>query len=364
MLNHENETYEVFFNFRYHTDRINRLLEGKIPPPITAELHLTNRCNYDCHWCVTGDRDKSLELATPKAKEILRQLRDLDVKSIIFTGGGEPTLHSDWLKILEYSQNIGLDNRLITNGLLLKEDIAEDVLKFTKKIKIGMDAASPELYSRIHNTSFHNFYLVLQNIRYLLETKKKINATAEIMIGYNVSEVTKRDMIKMAMLTKDYLKVDMVKYRPMELGKVGNGFRFDKISDIERITQECKRQCNGKPEIVFVSPHIMREGEYHLNFQKCYSAHFFAAIDAGTNMHICPYLIREKKYAYGNLRDFKLKELWESEERKRMINNIDFNDCTVCSFMVMNEIIEGYIKQGRLLEYPDEPPKGNINFIC
>jgi len=83
--------------------------------PVSLEINLTNRCNMACAWCIAKySRDQSDPgIATDMLIERLPEYRRLGGRSVTWTGGGEPTCHRDFLKILCAVQGIGLDQGLM-----------------------------------------------------------------------------------------------------------------------------------------------------------------------------------------------------------------------------------------------------------
>ena len=75
--------------------------------PITADIFLTNFCNNHCNYCTYGRWDKLSRkpryMTYDKFIEYVQILLQFNVKSIILTGGGEPTLNPDFEKITTYA---------------------------------------------------------------------------------------------------------------------------------------------------------------------------------------------------------------------------------------------------------------------
>ena len=76
--------------------------------PFLLVFHITGRCNLNCGYCYASKYSKYDDLSLEIIKNILNQAVDLGTKNVIFSGG-EPLLHSEIYKILEYSHN--LDDR-------------------------------------------------------------------------------------------------------------------------------------------------------------------------------------------------------------------------------------------------------------
>lgn len=116
-----------------HLDRLAALKAGHNPPPVNVEIDLTNRCSLGCEWChfaythtrgpLAGKRDKPAGAVSggdvmdhALAFHIVEQLAACGVRSITWTGGGEPTLHPKFNVMLDRAHTLGLDQGLYTHG--------------------------------------------------------------------------------------------------------------------------------------------------------------------------------------------------------------------------------------------------------
>jgi len=98
-----------------------------------AHWEVTYRCNELCVHCYnpgaahTPDekpqRDTN-ELSTEEAKQMMRQLVDLGVFRLTFSGG-EATLRRDFLELLAYARQLGFQVVVYTNGLKLPPEVLE-----------------------------------------------------------------------------------------------------------------------------------------------------------------------------------------------------------------------------------------------
>ncbi|MCX5783843.1 MAG: radical SAM protein, partial [Elusimicrobia bacterium] len=69
-----------------------------------VDIKIRFKCNNLCKFCVQGDKrhqfaDKSL----PRVKKELSESWQNGASEVVFTGG-EPTLHKDILKLLEFAR--------------------------------------------------------------------------------------------------------------------------------------------------------------------------------------------------------------------------------------------------------------------
>src|SRR5574343_183849 len=85
----------------HHRKWLETVREGKQPAPIFVQIIPTNRCNQHCNHCayrLPGYSSNQLfnprsEMSIEKILETIRDCKEMGVKAIELTGGGEPTLH-------------------------------------------------------------------------------------------------------------------------------------------------------------------------------------------------------------------------------------------------------------------------------
>jgi len=91
--------------------------------PEDAQLELTTYCNLRCKFCFSkSGKPRKNEMETSEIKRVIRQLKEMEVLSVFLTGG-EPTLHPDFIEIVNYIYNLGLDCFVLTNGTQLSEEL-------------------------------------------------------------------------------------------------------------------------------------------------------------------------------------------------------------------------------------------------
>jgi mycofactocin radical SAM maturase len=105
-------------------DRLVTQLKGGLDAPICLTWELTYACNLQCVHCLSssGQRDPR-ELTTAEAKQVLDELRDLQV-FYINIGGGEPMVRRDFFELIEYSISQGIGVKFSTNGAFIDAEKA------------------------------------------------------------------------------------------------------------------------------------------------------------------------------------------------------------------------------------------------
>ena len=163
--------------------------------PCLAQIDLTNRCNMRCPICfanagVTG------QVAEPDYDEVVRQLqvlRDLrptPCTAIQFTGG-EPTLHPDFLKIIDKCGRMGFSHiQIATNGLRLADadfaDRAAEAGLHTLYLQFDGVGEEPYRQTRNHPGIWAKKLATIENCRRL---DMKICLVPTVVKGINDEQV-------------------------------------------------------------------------------------------------------------------------------------------------------------------------------
>lgn len=109
--------------------------------PDTIYFHVTKACNLRCAYCYFSAGDPmDKELSTEDALLVLKSASLLKPRRVVFTGG-EPLLRKDILKLARALKSIGNGIHLCitTNGTLINEENAKDLVKNFDEIRISID---------------------------------------------------------------------------------------------------------------------------------------------------------------------------------------------------------------------------------
>jgi wyosine [tRNA(Phe)-imidazoG37] synthetase (radical SAM superfamily) len=120
--------------------------------PISINLDLTSACNFSCPFCVDSRLINSgKSLIFEEVKKTIDTLHAHGLLSVILIGGGEPTLHKDFEKVVRVIKRKQLQIGIVTNGSRLEriEAVAGE-LKEKDWIRISIDAAGEGVFKDLH----------------------------------------------------------------------------------------------------------------------------------------------------------------------------------------------------------------------
>jgi len=104
--------------------RLNYWFSGMPPGPRELTLYLTGECNKSCWFCAR-QQDPNFQRTGELRLDTLVDTLDNSpsIESVCFAGFGEPLMHSNLVDLFAECNARGLNTGLITNGLLLQENL-------------------------------------------------------------------------------------------------------------------------------------------------------------------------------------------------------------------------------------------------
>ena len=117
--------------------------------PSLCVLELTNRCNLRCPHCASDSGDsRCYEMSRTELQKIFRNLAELGCNTISMLGG-EILLRPDWYEACQDARSSGMDLQLITNGLLVNDEVRKKFLSLAPQtVCVSSDGASAETYQK------------------------------------------------------------------------------------------------------------------------------------------------------------------------------------------------------------------------
>lgn len=143
-----------------------------MPSPKIIMIECTNKCNAQCIIC---PREKMTRKQGFMSFELFKKIIDeaayLKIRKVQLSNFGEPLLDPYLSKKIKYAQEQGLEIYLVTNGSLIDQAMARNlILSGLDKIRISVYGATKSTYESIHKRLQLN--VVEGNIRNLISLKK------------------------------------------------------------------------------------------------------------------------------------------------------------------------------------------------
>ncbi len=308
--------------------------------PWTVQIDLTNRCNNDCIacWCnspLLGDKGmppalRDASLPWDKLAAIVDELSALGVRSIYFTGGGEPFMHPRILDLIGLIKGKGIHLDMSTNFTLVDEKTAGELVRLgLDHLNLSLWAGSPEVYAVQHpNKPPGTFERMTGIVDHIVRLKKERGRTVPGLGMYNVINVHNyrdvRNMLEYAFRHRmdhvHYTFVDTVPGRTdhlaLDAGQLGE--LHEQARALPHLAEEWTRRFHHRPGLVGFETFLARttgsgaaKADYDHDLlaalPSCYAGWSFARILANGDVNSC---LKSFKIPVGNVHREDFTGIW------------------------------------------------------
>lgn len=109
------------------------------------------------------------------------------VKTIEFSGRGEPLINPDLFNMITYAQQFnGAETTVVSNGHLLQKYSSMLLNSPLSTLCITLHAHKPSVYHQMSGLDAHNFVPTVENIKALVKKKKAFNSPLQILVSMTV----------------------------------------------------------------------------------------------------------------------------------------------------------------------------------
>ncbi len=307
----------------YHTRQIADMFDGKLEAPIYVEISPTGICNHKCLFCHYNYLGHEGKFKKGKMLELVKELATMGVKSLVFAGNGEPTLHIDTIEAIQLAHSLGVDVALSTNGALLKEEHFEILANCLTWIRFSFNAGSVENYAYVHQTKSDDFSKVVENIKKLKFVKSELNSKITIGTQYVLIPENKDLVLEHGKMLKG-LGVDYFSVKHFYNHSHNEFEVVENIEDtfIEELSKESQKLCTDDFSFIVRSTSNLSSQRV---YDKCYGLEFIVFIDENGDVYSCFSHQYDKKTIMGNIFENSFKDIWNSAQKKDSIDYI--NNC-------------------------------------
>ncbi|MHA1852569.1 MAG: radical SAM/SPASM domain-containing protein [Candidatus Heimdallarchaeaceae archaeon] len=336
------------FKIAHHKKKLYHLSKGRLIMPVFIQWDLTNKCNNNCSFCFykinpLTDWNKNDEMPTDIVFRVLEELKELGIKAIEWTGGGEPTLHPDHKEIFKRAKKLGFEQALVTNGTLLDEKTLQ-IIKDFEWVRFSVDAATAETYRAIKSTDL--FDVVIRNLRRLIRIHEE-----NCIIGFSF-----------IVCPDNYREILMATKMAKALGCDNIRFSLAMTPSKEKLFENIWDECLDELELA-----KSEETEYFKVFEfsnrinvlakdvlsdYC-GYHHFVGVIAPRGVYPCCRLKDDATFNFGSLEKHTFKEIWKGKKRRRFIESIK-NGCPYDCWMT---------EKNKFIKYLITKDVKHVNFI-
>jgi len=107
--------------------------------PLLVWFEITRRCNLSCPHCyIDAGQPREGEMTSSEILRLLEEMADMGVWAVTFTGG-EPTMHPDFARFVQFARSKGLLVGIATNGMFLSEALLAQLPRDGVIISVSLD---------------------------------------------------------------------------------------------------------------------------------------------------------------------------------------------------------------------------------
>jgi GTP 3',8-cyclase len=330
------------FKLLRHGDRVEAMQRGERVAPVTAEIDLSNSCPHDCPFCSFGTSESQgyrqknwVQMDTPRGLTLLEELATAGVKSVTFTGGGEPLVHRHVSQFFEKTSALGLKWGVVTNGFMLKGSAREWIAKDATFVRVSLDAGTSETHQYSHGTKTPQFEQILDN---MLATRELAGERPlAIGAGFCVMEQNWREIVQATGLVKShggsYIEIRPTFPTDWRGDGWGSALSNDSV-DAAKVEIDYARHKyqDDTFRVVGMVERFDKLQDATKGYDKCQIGPLMTVIGADLRGWHCCVQRGMDGFSYGSFKDQTFNAVWLSDKHKALIENIDVSRCPRCRY--------------------------------
>lgn len=275
-------------------------LETVIPlkTPFIINIDPTDKCNFQCKFCPTGDRDLMKNTSGRNFgnmdfmlyKKIIDDICEFDekVKVIRLYKDGEPLLNKNFVDMVKYAKKSGCCDRVdtTTNASLLTPELSLKIIEAgLDRVNISIEGVNENQYNDFSKYKI-NFNALVENIKFFYEHRKQ----CEMIVKINGDILTEDEKQKFYDI----------------FGDIADGIFIESIMDcwptyeLEKVEVNKTRGIYGQDiKEVLVCPYVF----------------YSFAVNSDGSYSLC-FLDWSRKLILGHANNLSVKDAWNSDEMK------------------------------------------------
>lgn len=344
-----------------HLERLDAWKNGQKPAPVTVEWDLSNRCYLGCQSCHFAhthtkgpwvSKERILPMAwagtgdmadTELVRRAMKEMAYCGVRGIIWSGGGEPTLHPDVLEIVREAKHLGVKQGMYTAGGLLDEAKASRLAQLLTWVVVSLDAETARTYADEKGVPEALFHKACNGVRWLAQEKDATVGVSFLLHGKNWNRVP--EMLALGReLGGTYVTfrptIDTHPDHPATITG-GRSWIAQALPMLEEISGEADVECDPA-----------RFAEYQnwtgRSYKTCHGIKLNATITPDGRIWVCPQRRGIPGSCVGDLTTDSFSAIWQKHPGQWT----EFGDCrAMCRLHLTNEVLENVFSEYKHPEF-------------
>lgn len=337
----------------YHKENFCAFLEGRDEDitPVCVELVPSILCNFNCPSCTYRQNGSKYFaknnlvnggiMSEATFDSVAFDLARLHVKSVIITGGGEPSMNPNYLSYIQRLKQGHFDVGLYSNAGLIGEDIESILETEPRFIRLSMNAGDAKTHRTMYGTK-NMFETVVNNVIAAGKIKSNMPSCETtlglgfIMGARNSSDAQLDSIAKTLQLIADkstgginyvafrpevqYFVTNLItkKYEVCESQPNLESFR----NMYERLEEKVKKPLDGSGMKILIT----KVGFEQLSEPYKDGKNLAAPWSISLNYDGMPHLLSEANgnpdYCFASRKDERLYDSWHGKKKKDMFHNL------------------------------------------
>ena len=355
----------------WHSDRVRAWERGERIAPITIDMALTRACNYACSFCYAMLQENDRQIVTTEAMyRFLDDCAEIGVRGISLVSDGESTLSPAYEPSIKRGCELGISMASGTNGFVFNRRKLEGILPYLTYLRVNFSAGTRERYAQIMGVKPEWFDRVVQNIRDMVDIKRRNNLDVTIGMQMVLMPQDADQILPFARLGRE-LRPDYAIIKHCSDDEESSlGVDYNAYSDLYDLLRDAEALCDDEYKVVVKWSKIGAKGTR--SYQRCYGPPFLLQMSGSGLVAPCGMLFNEKykKFHIGSIVDQRFKDIWQSDRYWEVMNYLaspKFNAQKMCGALCLQHKVNEYLdehKKGRQeLEVPSGPIPEHINFV-
>ena len=303
--------------------------------PLQVEIHPGSHCGpFRCEYCYSkgqllADGLLNINDYSKLFDDLVGRAPFIEISGI----GSDPLSYPDFYLLLKLIKERGFHYGIHTKGYFLNGELIK--LFNTEPtegnfITISVDSATNAIYNKLHGLSPTSdiYDKIKKTVIHLCEEKVRRQAKFRINITYLLFN-TNSSKEQISEFVQTFGKhADIVRFSIPQVPNIAEPLNF---LDAKEITETFELLRYFEEDRISVLN--FRESNHDENLEFCWAQRFNATIDKAGNVFPCPQVaLRDYlDLSYGNIRKRRFWDLWNSEERKKILRmSIKDMQCRVC----------------------------------
>ena len=336
----------------HYQEKLDSLPKGNntILPPVHIRIKPTNVCNHNCWYCaykvdnlqLGQDMVEKDYIPKDKMMEIIDDCKDMGVKAITFSGGGEPFIYRYFKETIEKVIENHISFASLTNGSNLKGEIAELFALNATWLRVSIDGYDDQSYAKARDVKVGAFSKLLDNMKNFVNIK---NRTCNLGVSFIIDKTNYTQIFEFSKLMKS-IGVDSIKLSGCVVeneGDKNNEYHKPFFNEAKKLSIKAKQELEDENFEVFDSYHYL-EDKFDKNYTWCPYSQILPVIGADLNIYPC----QDKAYnldngLIGSIKDTSFKKFWFNDKNKFFKVNPSVHCQNHCVANGKNQMILKYL---------------------